>query len=69
MVIKILILAHYKQSLKINVEIDFFDYISNGVFFQLRGHNLQYPIVFFLKNLNLIEYNYEIFDQKRLTFI
>ena len=35
MVTKVLIFAHYKQGLKIYVEKDFFDYVSNGVCFEL----------------------------------
>ena len=63
MVIEILIFAHYKQDLKIIVKTELFDYISNRVFFELGENRLLYPIVFFLKNLNPVEYNYEIYDK------
>lgn len=69
MVTEVLILTHYKQSLKTIIETDFFDYASNKVFFQLREDGLLYLFVFFSKNLNPIECNYKIYDKKLLAII
>lgn len=48
---------------------DFFDYICSRVFFQLSKDRLSYLVILFSKNLNLIEYNYEIYDKKLLAII
>ena len=60
MVIKALILAYYKHSVKTIVETDLSNYISSGVLFQLGNDKLLYFVAFFSKNLNLAECNYEI---------
>ena len=58
------ILAHYKQGLKIIVETDSSDYVSSRVFFQLGEDRLLHPIIFFIKNLNPAECNYEIHNKE-----
>ena len=45
------------------------DYINSGVFFQLAKNRLLYLVVFFSKNLNPVEYNYEIYDKELLAII
>ena len=69
MVIKVPILAQYKQGLRTIVETNSSDYVSSGVLFQLDEDGLLYPVGFFSKNLNLVEYNYEIYDKKLLAII
>ena len=69
MVIEALILAHYKQGLKPIVEIDFSDYVSNGVLSQLNEDGLLHLIAFFSKNLNPAECNYKIYDKELLAII
>ena len=69
MVTKAPILAHYKLRVKIIIETDSFDYINSGVFSELGDDKLLYLIAFFSKNLNLIEYNYEIFNKEILAII
>ena len=69
MIIKAPILIYYKQSFKTIVETDFFNYINSEVFFNLRENELLYLIVFFTKNMNPTEYNYEIYDKKLLAII
>ena len=69
MVTKVPILVHYKQNLKTIVKINPSDYVSSKVFSQLREDGLLYPVVFFLKNLNSAECNYEIYDKKLLAII
>ncbi len=51
------------------METDSFDYINSEVFFQLDKNILLHPIVFFFKNLNSIECNYEIYDKELLAII
>lgn len=69
MVTKASILIHYKQGIKIIVETNFSDYVSNRVFFQLREDKLLYIIAFFYKNLSFAKYNYKIYDKELLTIL
>ena len=69
MVTKVLIIVHYKQSLKTIVETNSSDYINNRVSTQLRENRSLHPIIFFSKNLNSIKYNYEIYNKKLLVII
>ena len=48
---------------------NFSDYINSKVFFYLSKNELLYHIAFFLKNLNLIEYNHKIYDKELLAII
>ena len=63
------ILVHYKQGLKTIVETDSSDYVSSGVFSQLGEDGLLHPVVFFSKNLNPVECNYEIYNKELLAII
>ena len=63
------ILTHYKQGLKIIMKTDFSDYVNGRVFFQLEKNELLYPVVFFSKNQNPAECNYEIYDKELLAII
>ena len=69
MVTKAPILAYYKQSVKTIVKTNSFDYVNNEVFSQLGNDKLLYPIAFFSKNFNLVECNYEIYDEELLAII
>ena len=51
------------------METDSSDYVSSGVFSQLGKNRLLYLVVFFFKNLNPAEYNYEIYDKELLAII
>lgn len=68
-VIKILIFAYYKQSLKIIVKTDAFDDVSSRNFSYLEKDELLNIIMFLSKNLNPVEYNCEIYDKKLLAII
>ena len=63
MIIEALILAYYKQGLKIIIETTFFDYIGSGILSQLGKNGQLYSIAFFSKNMNFAKYNYEIYDK------
>ena len=69
MVIEALILAHYKQGLRIIMETNFSDYISNIILSQLGEDGLLHPIVFFSKNLNPVKCNYKIYEKELLAII
>ena len=69
MVIKALILAYYKQSVKTIMKIDSSDYVSNRVFSLLSNNELIHSIAFFSKNLISDEYNYKTHEKKLLTII
>ena len=51
MITKISIIVYYKKGLKIIIEINFFDYVSNGVFSQFDKNKQLYFIVFFFKKV------------------
>lgn len=68
-VIKGLILAHYKQGLKIMMKTNLSNYVNSKVLFQLDENRLLYFIIFFPKNLNLVECNYKIYNKKLLAII
>ena len=69
MIRQIPILAYYKQGVRTIMETDSLDYVSSGVFSQLGNNELLYPVVFFSKNLDPAECNYEIFDKELLAII
>ena len=69
MVTKAPILAYYKQGLRIIVKNDSSNYINSGGFSQLGKDGLLYLMVFFFKNVNPVECNYEIYDKELLAII
>ena len=69
MVIKVLILTHYKHSLKTIVETDFFYFVNSRKFSFLRKNRLLHSIIFFFKDLNPIKSNYEIYKKELLVII
>ena len=48
---------------------DLSHYVRIGIFSQLDDNGLLHSIVFFSKNLNHVECNYEIYDKKLLAII
>ena len=69
MVIKAPIFAYYKQGLETIMKTDSSDYVNSEVFFQLGKERLLYLVLFFSKNLNLTECNYEIYNKELLAII
>ena len=51
------------------MEIDFFNYISSRVFFQLGNNELLHSIAFFSMNLYPAKYNNKIYNEVLLTII
>lgn len=62
-------LTYYKQGHKTFVEIDSSNYVYSWLLFQLGKNRLLHLIIFFSKNLNLIECNYENYNEKILAII
>lgn len=69
MVTKASILTYYKQGLKIIVETITSYYINSEVIYHLGEKEIIHFVIFFSKNLNSAECNYEIFDKELLTII
>ena len=46
-----------------------FNYITGGILSQYNKDGVLYPIVYFLKWLNLAKYNYEIYNKELLAII
>ena len=51
------------------VEADSFNYVTKGILSQYNKDGVLYPIVYFLKRLNLAKYNYEIYNKELLAII
>lgn len=49
--IELPIIAHYKQNLKSHIEIDYSDYISSKVLFELGKDQLLYFVALYLKTI------------------
>ena len=51
------------------IEADLSDYITRGILSQYNENGVLYPIVYFLKRLNPVKYNYEIYNKELLAII
>lgn len=69
MVTRTPIFARYQQDVKTIAKTNFHHYFNNNILFQLGDDRLQYPIVFFSKNLNYAECNHKIYDKELLDII
>ena len=58
------IFVYYKQDVKTIPKTNLSNYVSSGVFSQLGDNRLLYFDAFFSKNLNPVEYNYEIYNKE-----
>ena len=63
------ILYHYNLNLKIIVETDTSDYVSEGILSQYDKNDVLYLIAYFFKKHNSAEYNYEIYDKELIAII
>lgn len=68
-VTSILILAHYKQSIKTILEKDLSNYVSSEVLSQLDNNRLLYLVTFFFMNFNPLKCNYETYNIELLAII
>ena len=51
------------------VKADLFNYITIGILSQYNKDRVLYLIVYFLKQLNPAEYNYEIYNKELLAIV
>ena len=51
------------------IEADLSDYTTKGILSQYNKNGVLYPIVYFLKQLNLAKYNYKIYNKELLAII
>ena len=63
------ILHHYNLNLKIIVETDASDYVSEGILSQYDKNDILHPIAYFSKKHNSAECNYEIYDKELIAII
>ena len=63
------ILHHYNPDLKIIVETDASDYVSEGILFQYDKNDVLHPIAYFSKKHNSAECNYEIYDKELMAIV
>ena len=63
------ILHHYNLNLKIIVETDTSDYVSEGILSQYDKNDVLYSIAYFFKKHNPAECNYEIYDKELIAII
>ena len=63
------ILRHYNLNLKIVVETDTSDYVSEGILSQYDKNDVLHPIAYFSKKHNSAECNYEIYDKELMIIV
>ena len=63
------ILCHYNLNLKIVVETDVSDYVSEGILSQYNKNDVLYLIAYFFKKHNSAECNYEIYNKELMIIV
>ena len=63
------ILRYYNLNLKIIVETDTSDYISEDILFQYNKNDVLHFIAYFSKKHNSAQCNYEIYDKELMAII
>ena len=63
------ILRHFDRFKKVVLKIDSSDYVNEGVLSQYDDEGNLHSVIFYSKNLLLVECNYEIYDKKLLVII
>ena len=63
------ILHHYNSDLKIIVETDTSDYVSEGILSQYDKNGILHPIAYFFKKHNSAECNYEIYNKELMVIV
>ena len=63
------ILHHYNPDLKIVVETDTLNYVSEGILSQYDKNDILHPIAYFSKKHNPAECNYEIYDKELMAIV
>ena len=63
------ILRHYNSDLKIIVETDASDYVSEGILSQYDKNDILHLIAYFFKKHNSAECNYDIYDKELMAIV
>ena len=63
------ILYYYNLNLKIIIETDISDYMSEGILSQYDENDILYLIAYFFKKHNSAKCNYEIYDKELMIII
>ena len=68
-VLKTSIFCYFNRKKQCCVKIDFSNIVNDELFSQKQKNDLFHSIVFFFKNMSLVECNYEIYDKKLYVII
>ena len=63
------ILSYIDQNKKTILETNSFNYVNNDILSQYDDEETLHSMIYYSKNLSLIECNYEIYDKKLLAII
>ncbi len=63
------ILRHFDQNRKTILETDSFNYINDDILSQYDDEETLHSMIYYSKNLSLVECNYKIYDKKLLVII
>ncbi len=63
------ILRHFDQNKKTILEINSFNYVNDDILSQYDDEETLHLMIYYSKNLSLIECNYKIYDKKLLAII
>ena len=63
------ILRHYNLNLKIIVETDTSDYVSEGILSQYNKNGVLHLIAYFFKKHNSAECNYKIYNKELMAIV
>ncbi len=66
---EVFILRHFDQNRKTILETDSFNYVNNDILSQYDDEKTLHSMIYYSKNLSLVECNYEIYDKKLLAII
>ena len=61
--------CHFDRKKQCFLKIDFSNIVNDEILSQEQNDDMFYFILFFLKNINSVEFNYEIYNKKFLTII
>ncbi len=63
------ILRQFDQNKETILETDLFDYVNDDILSQYDNEEILHSMIYYSKNLSLVECNYEIYDKKLLAII
>ena len=67
--IEAFILCHYDLNKEIILEIDSFNYVNDDILSQYDDEDVLHSVIYYSKNMNSTECNYEIYNKKLLIII